>query len=1126
MRKAPSLKSIESLAVIGIIFGLLLALLVSVNFYFMWAEISTGEKNGALINISGRQRMLLKSTALYSLQLVSSKDREDQNRLRDKLHQEIDLMERIHAELINPKQGNLLKEAESLYFGPPHFLDKQLGNYIEEVRALLSDSVKDFSVDNPHFVNILMAAQSELPKILDLLVEQYQTEKKSEWLNFRMSQKVILVVTLVVLIIMALYVFAPLVKHLRKETDKLRESEERLANAQSIALLGNWEYNLIDNRLQWSDEIYRIFGLNPEKTDLSYETFINCIHPDDREILEKEVGNHLSDRSDYRVIRPDGDIRYIHEKVRVEKDDYGVVTRMWGTAQDITERKKMENSLIEFKNHLEIMIKERTTDLSSANTRLHKEAVERTKSEEKFRSLFNNASDAIFIHDWKWNILEVNDVACHQLGYSRDELLKLKPQDFSLPEQAEKMAENIEALHNTGHIIIETNHVTRKKEVIPVEISARSIQYGEHSAILSIVRDITARKRAEGELRKLSSAVKQSPASIVITDIEGNIEYVNPKFTKTTGYTYEEAIGQNPRILKSGEQSPELYKNLWDTITSGKEWSGAFHNKKKNGELFWESVSISPVVDEDGVITNFLAVKEDITDRKRAEEALRVSKEKYVLAMDVSSDGIWDRNLVTGETYYSPRWKEMLGYHDDDIPNSYYEWTKRLHPDDRERVFKNLKDHREGKTKLYMNEYRLRHKDGSYRWVMAKGAIIKDENGRPARFVGSHADITERKAMEEHLLKTQKLESVGVLAGGIAHDFNNILTAIVNNVHFAKECVVENVNVDEIVELLESANDACFRAKDLTKQLLIFSKGGAPVLKTVSIVELLKVTAEFSLRGTNVKAVCDIQNDLWSVNADEGQINQVINNLLINAQQAMPDGGIIEVGAENLHVSHTDDLLLEEGKYVILAFKDNGKGMSGEIINKIFDPYFSTKEQGSGLGLSTSYSIINNHKGYLEVASEEGKGSTFYIYLPASQNTIEARGRETKSPTKCEGRILVLEDDEAIIKTLRYILNKSGFEAEYSMDGAEAIQIYKETMNSEKRFDAVMLDLTIPGGMGGKECIERLKSIDPNIKGIVCSGYSDDPVIANHEKYGFCDVISKPYQIYEIREKLTKAINA
>lgn len=975
---------------------MLIALLAGVNYYLVRAEINAGERDAARINLGGRQRMLLKSTSLYSLQMVSSKDREEQNSLRDKLHQDIDLMEGTHAILIKPKKDKLSKETEALYFDPPYFLDRHLGNYIVEVRALLSSPVKNFSVDNPHLLNILSATQSELSKALDLLVGHYQWESESNHSRIHKLQMMMLAVTLTVLIMMALVIFAPLAKRLREETKKLIESEERLENAQSIALLGNWDYNLINDRLWWSDEIYKIFGLDQAKTVPSIKTLMNLVHPDDREGLEKTIIACLPYRIDYRVVRPDGDVRYIHEEVRLEKDKEGNVTRMWGTAQDVTERKEMENSLINFRNRLEIMVRDRTADLSSANTRLHKEAIERAQTEEKFRSLFNNAGDAIFIHDWDGNMLEVNDVACQRLGYSRDELLKLSPKDFNLPEHAEKMAENIEILHNAGHIIIETNHVTRNKEIIPIEISARSIQYGEHSAILSIARDITTRKHAEEELRKLSSAVTQSPASIVITDIEGNIEYVNPKFTKTTGYTYEEALGQNPRILKSGEQPPEFYKNLWDTITSGKEWSGEFHNKKKSGELFWESASVSAVVDEEGVITNFLAVKED---------------------------------------------------------------------------------------------------------------------------------ITELKKMEEELMKTQKLESVGILAGGIAHDFNNILTAIVNNVHFAKECVVENVDVDEIVELLESANDACFRAKDLTKQLLIFSKGGAPVLKTVLISEMIKESAEFALRGSSVKASYDIPDDLWPVDVDEGQISQVINNLLINAMQAMSNGGIIEVVAENLHISNEDNLLLKKGRYIMLAIKDNGKGISEQIIDKIFDPYFSTKEKGSGLGLSTSYSIINNHQGYINVNSVKGKGTTFNIYLPVSQNIVETREREIKGSTKCDGRILVLEDNEAIIKTLRYILNKSGFEAEYSMDGTEAIQIYKKAMKSGQRFDAVMLDLTIPGGMGGKECIEKLKGIDPNIKGIVCSGYSDGPVIANYEKYGFCDVISKPYKVHEIREKLSKAIN-
>ncbi|MDT8318043.1 MAG: PAS domain S-box protein [bacterium] len=990
--------SIKLLVVAGVISGLILVFLAVGNFYLMEAEIRAGENGAAQINISGRQRMLLKSTALYSLQLVSSTEREYEKMLRDKLQKDINLMDSDHAWLIKGEEGKLSKEIESLYFGPPYFIDRQQRTYIAEVKSLLASNKNELSVNNQSLLNIIKAAQSELPTALDAVVWQYQAESESNNSNIHNLQKFVLAVTLVILLAMALLIFVPLVKRIYTETQKLIESEERLESAQRVASLGNWEYDLAENSLWWSDEIYSIFGLDPDKTTLSYETFINMVHPDDRENLKKKAEGSLPQRSDYRVIKADSNIRHIHEEVRVERDRDGRIKRMWGTAQDVTEQKEIEAQLKKFKENLEEMVKDRTAKLSSLATKLYNEALKRLNAEEKFKSIFNNANDAIFIADAENGIiLEANKRTEELLHIPVEEIVGLHFADVHPEEESESHEEFFrEAVSKERSVSGELFLLSSEGKRVPVEVSANVFTLEGKRVIQGIFRDITDRKQLEDEMRKLSSAVKQSPASIIITDIEGNIEYVNPKFTKTTGYTYEEAIGRNPRILKSGEHPPEFYSKLWNEISSGNEWSGEFHNKKKSGELFWESASIVPIVNEKGVIINFLAVNED---------------------------------------------------------------------------------------------------------------------------------ITELKKMKEELVKKQKLESVGILAGGIAHDFNNILTAIVNNVFFAKELVLEGEDVANVVELLESANDACFRAKGLTKQLLTFSKGGAPVLKTVLIGELIKKIAEFGLRGSTVKASYDIPDDLWPVDIDEGQISQVINNLIINAGQAMPGGGIIEVKAENLAITHSDDLLLKKGKYIMLAIKDDGQGIPKEIIDKIFDPYFSTKEKGSGLGLSTSYSIINNHKGLLHADSEEERGATFYIYLPASRNSVEASEKRNVSSDNRGGRILVLEDDVAIVKTLRDILNKEGFEAEYSADGNETIELYKKAMKSGKRYDAVMLDLIIPGGMGGKESMEKLKRIDPDIKAIVCSGYSENSVIANYEKYGFSDFISKPYEIYEIREKLSRLIN-
>ena len=481
-------------------------------------------------------------------------------------------------------------------------------------------------------------------------------------------------------------------------------------------------------------------------------------------------------------------------------------------------------------------------------------------------------------------------------------------------------------------------------------------------------------------------------------------------------------------------------------------------------------------------------------------------------------------NIQSGEIYYSHRWKSILGYDDSELQTNLETWSERIHPDDYDVVLKALDNCLSGKHDNYYCEHRLRHKDGSYKWVAAKGSVIKDKKNQPVRFVGSHTDITEHKQMEEELLKNQKLESVGLLAGGIAHDFNNILTAITSNLYLAKEEINKE---DESYELLDSAQKAAMQAASLTKQLLTFSKGGAPVLTATSIAGLIKESVEFDLRGTNVTAEFNIVENLWDVDVDEGQINQVINNLVINAVHAMPEGGVISIGAGNINVTIEDNLLLEEGPYIMIAIQDTGKGIEEEDLTKIFDPYFTTKETGSGLGLASAFSIVKKHGGRLFADSVVGKGTTFYIYLPASrgEEIKEENAEPLDSSAKGGGRILVMEDEEMIAETLGKILKKAGFDADIAKGGDEAITLYKVAIENRSRYDLVMLDLTIPGGMGGIETMENLRTIDPDVKAVMCSGYSGEGAMSKYQEYGFSEAIDKPYDAEILIVKLTRIIN-
>ena len=419
----------------------------------------------------------------------------------------------------------------------------------------------------------------------------------------------------------------------------------------------------------------------------------------------------------------------------------------------------------------------------------------------------------------------------------------------------------------------------------------------------------------------------------------------------------------------------------------------------------------------------------------------------------------------------------------------------------------------------------LLSKDGTERMISEVGAPIRDENDRVIGVVLVFSDITDRLQAEEELLKAKKLESVGILAGGLAHDFNNILTAIMGNISLAKNYIDQE---DRAYKRLQEADRASLRAKDLTQKLLTFSKGGAPVKKMASIEELFRESAGFTLSGTSVKPRYSFADDLWPVDVDAGQISQVIQNLCLNASQAMPDGGLISIKAENEIITESSAHPLSPGKYLKILFQDTGVGISKKNLARVFDPYFTTKQKGSGLGLATVFSIINNHGGTIQVESELDAGTTFTIYLPAVDAPLKDAARtgdQHYAAFKGQGRILFMDDEESICEVAGEMLRHMGFEVEFAGHGEEALQKYSAARKNGNPFDAVIMDLTVPGGMGGADAVKKLLEIDPEAKAIVSSGYSNNPVMANYKEYGFIATMSKPFRLKEVGEILATALH-
>jgi two-component system, cell cycle sensor histidine kinase and response regulator CckA len=506
----------------------------------------------------------------------------------------------------------------------------------------------------------------------------------------------------------------------------------------------------------------------------------------------------------------------------------------------------------------------------------------------------------------------------------------------------------------------------------------------------------------------------------------------------------------------------------------------------------------------------------DITARKTAEDALKKSEEKYRLVVENASDAICvaqDGMLK----FVNPRCKTITGYSERELLSMPF--SALVHGEDREMLLELHEKTVKARTLSGTHAFRIHDKERNMRWVEANAVLI-DWGGRPAT-LNFIADVTAKRKMETELLKVEKLESIGILAGGIAHDFNNIVTAILGNISIARMYLPTK---DKVFERLTEAEKACLHAQSLTQQLLTFSKGGAPIKKLAFISGMIRDACQFALRGSNVRCDFDFQENLWAVEVDGGQINQVIYNLVINAQHAMPNGGIIDVSAQNAAVSVEDGLPLGSGHYVRITVRDYGVGIPKSIVAKIFDPYFTTKNRGSGLGLATSFSIVKNHGGLITVDSEEGVGTAFHVFLPASRHMRLPQEQRDDRLLKGRGRVLLMDDEPFIRDLAGEMLSLLGYEVILASDGSEALALYRAALHSSRPVDAVIMDLTVPGGMGGSETIQRLREIDPAVKAIVSSGYSNDPIMADYERYGFRGVVAKPYSIQELSETLTRVV--
>ena len=527
---------------------------------------------------------------------------------------------------------------------------------------------------------------------------------------------------------------------------------------------------------------------------------------------------------------------------------------------------------------------------------------------------------------------------------------------------------------------------------------------------------------------------------------------------------------------------------------------------------------------KEGVTVGRVMSFRDVTEQTRAAEKIAAEKDRLDVTLKAINDAVVATDTEGRILFMNPVAEQMCGLSQSLVAGMVVEKVFPLQdPDSKAKLPGQVSVVVRGQSIDGVKPALLVNAMGQQRLVALRAAPTRDAHGQITGAVFVYRDVSQERKAEQELLRASKLESIGLLAGGIAHDFNNVLTGIVGNLSLLREHPGLSPEVTDRLALLEKS---AYKARQLTMQLLTFAKGGSPIKQTASIAEVIRESAEFALRGSNLRPEFDFAPDLAAVEVDTGQMSQVVQNIVINAKHAMPDGGVIRLSGRNVKLSGHENLPLQKGNYVRVSIEDYGSGIPPDHVGKIFDPYFTTKEKGSGLGLATAYSILKRHDGLITVESELGKGSTFHLYLPASAKPSPRTSSDTTIQLRgtASGRILAMDDEPGIRTLLTAILKHFGYETTTVPDGAEAIREYKEAREQGRPYSAVIMDLTIPGGMGGKDTIRALRELDPNIKAIVCSGYSNDPVLAEYQKYGFLARVEKPYRMQELGRVLRSVI--
>ena len=599
----------------------------------------------------------------------------------------------------------------------------------------------------------------------------------------------------------------------------------------------------------------------------------------------------------------------------------------------------------------------------------------------------------------------------------------------------------------------------------------------------------------------------------VIIDVNHRIIAANSATISLTGMPNSGIIGRQCYEIfhGKGSSSPARGCPMEQMIHSGRLETTEMALEALNGIFL---VSCTPILNDRGELEKVIHIATDISERKKAENALRASEATFRTTLESIPFDVFvlnrDGSYIMQNSVSRQWWGEIVGKRPEDITDDPAKLAIWRSNNQRALAGEVVK----AEESFVIND-EVRHVYN----IIAPVRDGDEVNG----IVGMNIDITENKrvkqALDEQLQQTQRMESIGTLAGGIAHDFNNLLQGVFGYLQMARLLIDDR---KKAIGMLEQAEQALMMSVNLSSQLLTFAKGGKPVKKQIGLKPVIDNSVKFALSGAWAEANLDIAADLWQVMADEGQLAQVIQNIVLNANEAQPNGGTIAITAVNVNIPKgMKQALPDGGRYVLIAVRDSGLGIPPQHLTRIFEPYFTTKQRGSGIGLATSYSIIKNHGGTIEVASETNKGSTFSIYLPAAETDGQTANSAVIGKVAPHlGRILLLDDEEVVRTVVMEMLTALGHEVECAAEGKEAIEKFLLARKTGRSFDLLIFDLTVKGGMGGEEAIRRIQEIEPHVTAVVSSGYSDSPVLSDFRAYGFSASLQKPFTIEAVNDCL------